>query len=137
MGYDEEEVFMEGFIEKFQEIKDELKTFVMRELDRWLIQERKKEKPKNESEDEEEEKAITSVFEHLAGTENELTRTDIRRILKLGFDRYEIIVDGFVKEYKSIQEKDDKEVHKALYSHLTKRGIIRNLEEDDTDDTDE
>ncbi|RGB21601.1 hypothetical protein C1646_678414, partial [Rhizophagus diaphanus] len=135
MGYDEEEVFMEGFIRKFQEIKDELKTVVMRELDIWLIQKRKKKESKNESdgEEDEEEETITSVYEHLAGTENELTKADIQRILKLGFDKYEIIVDGFVREYKSIQEKDDKEVHRALYSHLTKRGIIRNSEDDDTD----
>ncbi|RGB21427.1 hypothetical protein C1646_778055, partial [Rhizophagus diaphanus] len=139
MGYNEEEVFMEGFIGKFQEIKDELKTVVMKELDIWLIQERKKKEPKNESDDEkdEKEKEVTSMYERLSGTENELTKVDIRRILGLGFDQYEMIIDGFVREYKSIREKDDKEVHRVLYSYLVKRGIIRNLEEDDTDDTDE
>ncbi|RGB21942.1 hypothetical protein C1646_776947 [Rhizophagus diaphanus] len=123
------------WLERAQKIGDELKTFVMRELDIWLIQERKKKELENKSDDKDdgEEEIITSVYEHLAGTENELTKVDIQRILKLGFDKYEIIVDGFVREYKSIQEKVDKEVHRALYSHLTKRGIIRNPEEDDTD----
>ncbi|RGB21850.1 hypothetical protein C1646_777129, partial [Rhizophagus diaphanus] len=88
MGYNEEEVFMEGFIGKFQEIKDELKTFVMKELDRWLIQERKRKEPKDESDDEKDEKEeiVMSMYERLSGTENELTRADIRRILELGFD---------------------------------------------------
>ncbi|RGB24023.1 hypothetical protein C1646_773660 [Rhizophagus diaphanus] len=137
MGYDEEEVFMEGFIGKFQEIKDELKMFVMRELDIWLFQEKKKKEPKDESDnkEDEKEKVVTSIYEHLSGTENELTKADIRRILELGFDRYEMIIDGFIREYKSIQEKDNKEVHRVLYSYLVKRGIIRSLEEDDTDES--
>ncbi|RGB21898.1 hypothetical protein C1646_678232, partial [Rhizophagus diaphanus] len=139
MGYNEEKIFTEGFIRKFQEIKNELKTFVMEELDKWLVQERKKGELKDESDNEEDEKekVVTSMYEHLSKTENELTKTDIRRILELGFDRYEMIIDGFVRKYKSIKEKDDKEVHRVLYSYLIKRGIIRNLKEDDTDDTDE
>lgn len=44
MGYTEEEVFTEGLIEKFQEIKNELKPIVLRELDLWLAKKRKKEK---------------------------------------------------------------------------------------------
>ncbi|RGB23452.1 hypothetical protein C1646_774483 [Rhizophagus diaphanus] len=128
-----------SYRKKFQEIKDKLKTFVVKELDKWLVQGRKKKESKDESnnEEDEKEKVVTSMYERLSGTENELTKADIRRILELGFDQYEMIIDGFVREYKSIQEKDDKEVHRILYSYLVKRGIIRNLEEEDTDDTDE
>ncbi|EXX70847.1 hypothetical protein RirG_083780 [Rhizophagus irregularis DAOM 197198w] len=92
MGYTEEEVFTEGLIEKFQEIKNELKPIVLRELDLW--------------------------------------------ILRLGFDQYEIVIDGFVKEYKSVREKDDKEVYRILHSHLANRGLIWNRDEEDTDESD-
>ncbi|CAG8758421.1 11190_t:CDS:1, partial [Rhizophagus irregularis] len=102
MGYTEEEVFTEGLIGKFQEIKDGLKTAVTRELDLWLAKKRNKKEVENESSREEDEidKTIMAVYELLLETENELTKIDISRILRLGFDQYELVTDGFIREYK-------------------------------------
>ncbi|UZO13028.1 uncharacterized protein OCT59_004534 [Rhizophagus irregularis] len=137
MGYTEEEVFTKGLIGKFQEIKDGLKTAVMKELDLWLARKRKKRELENESSEEEDEidKIMISVCKTLLGTENELTKTDISRLLRLGFDQYEIVFDGLIREYKSVREKDDKEVHRVLYSHLISRGMSRNVNEEDTDES--
>ena len=109
----------------------------MKELDLWLAKKRKKKESRNESSDEENEtnEVVTTIYELLLGTENELTKTDINRILRLGFDQYEIVIDGFVREYKSVQEKSDKEVHKVLYSHLKERGLIIDSDKEDTDES--
>ncbi|POG71463.1 hypothetical protein GLOIN_2v1875885 [Rhizophagus irregularis DAOM 181602=DAOM 197198] len=98
----------------------------------------KKKKVESESSEEEDEidKIIASVYELLLETKNELTKADISRILRLGFDQYEIVIDGFVKEYKSVREKDDKEVYRILHSHLANRGLIWNRDEEDTDESD-
>ncbi|PKC54188.1 hypothetical protein RhiirA1_477800 [Rhizophagus irregularis] len=120
MGYTEEEVFTEGLIGKFQEIKDGLKTAVTRELDLWLAKKRNKKEVENESSREEDEidKTIMAVYELLLETENELTKIDICRILRLGFDQYELVTDGFIREYKVVHKKDDKKVHRPYKKYV-------------------
>ncbi|GBC30568.2 hypothetical protein GLOIN_2v1825001 [Rhizophagus irregularis DAOM 181602=DAOM 197198] len=137
MGYTEEEVFTEGLIGKFQEIKDGLKTAVTRELDLWLAKKRNKKEVENESSREEDEidKTIMAVYELLLETENELTKIDISRILRLGFDQYELVTDGFIREYKVVHKKDDKKhvkiylninFHEELMTHKRTPALTRN-----------
>ncbi|RGB22246.1 hypothetical protein C1646_776414 [Rhizophagus diaphanus] len=42
MGYDENIIFEEGFLENFREVKDELESHVIKELELWLAKKRKK-----------------------------------------------------------------------------------------------
>ena len=61
---------------------------------------------------------VQYLYELLVGTVNELTKIDIRRILKLGFDQYKIMTDGFIQEYKETWKENDEEVHRVLYLYL-------------------
>jgi centrosomal protein CEP76 len=56
-----------------------------------------------------------------------IEKEDMRRLLNLGFDEYEINTDGFWNEYEIQKNEEDKIVHKNLVKFLEQSGIIRNL----------
>ncbi|PKY57972.1 hypothetical protein RhiirA4_429383 [Rhizophagus irregularis] len=130
-GFNEEDIGNRQFLQEYIGL---IRIYPINEKNKkW-----KKKEAGNKSSEEEDEtnKTIITIYELLLGTKNELTKADISRILRLGFDQYEIVTDGFIREYKSVQEKNDKEVHKALYLHLVKRGLIRDVDEENTDESD-
>jgi centrosomal protein CEP76 len=56
-----------------------------------------------------------------------IEKKDIKRLLNLGFDEYEINIDGFWNEYEIQKNEEDKIVYKNLIKFLEQSGIIRNL----------
>jgi hypothetical protein len=56
-----------------------------------------------------------------------IKKEDMKRLLNLGFDEYEINIDGFWNEYEIQKNEENKIVHKNLVKFLEQSGIIRNL----------
>jgi hypothetical protein len=56
-----------------------------------------------------------------------IEKEDMKRLLNLGFDEYEINIDRFWNEYEIQKNEEDKIVHKNLVKFLERSGIIRNL----------
>jgi hypothetical protein len=110
---------------------------------RKLFKEEEIEKPKQDIEEksqelmdtlkEEKVKEISKKEEIEKYNDENITRSqkiekkDIKRLLNLGFDEYEINIDGFWNEYEIQKNKEDKIVHKNLVKFLEQSGIIRNL----------
>jgi hypothetical protein len=110
---------------------------------RKLFKEEEIEKPKQDIEEksqelmdtlkEEKVKEISKKEEIEKYNDENITRSqkiekkDIKRLLNLGFDEYEINIDGFWNEYEIQKNEEDKIVHKNLVKFLEQSGIIRNL----------
>lgn len=101
MGYEMDEIFENGFLEKFHEIKNELEPIIRKELELWKS--RKGKKP----EVDEEMKELNTLHVIITDQGYEIEKADIKRLFRLGFDRYELIVDGVIKEYLENRDKDD------------------------------
>jgi hypothetical protein len=110
---------------------------------RKLFKEEEIEKPKQDMEEKSQElmdtlkgekiKEITKKEEIEKYNDDNITKLqkiekeDMKRLLNLGFDEYEINIDGFWNEYEIQKNEEDKIVHKNLVKFLEQSGIIRNL----------
>ncbi|PKY60990.1 hypothetical protein RhiirA4_431515, partial [Rhizophagus irregularis] len=133
MGYKGGEIFEEGFLEKFSEIEDEPEDVIRRELKLW------KNRKEQDAEIDDEVEEINKLYEMFMGEGYEIEWSDINRLRRLGFDRDEIITDGFIRKYLEDREEDDKNVQRSLMQHLVKKGYgeISEKESDESDESDE
>ncbi|PKY62296.1 hypothetical protein RhiirA4_488539, partial [Rhizophagus irregularis] len=90
-------------------------------------------------EGDEELKELNTLYEIITEQGYEIEKADIKRLVRLGFDRYEIIIDGFMRKYLEDQEKNDKDVQRSLMLHLAKKGYggISDKESDESDESNE
>ncbi|POG63293.1 hypothetical protein GLOIN_2v1784231 [Rhizophagus irregularis DAOM 181602=DAOM 197198] len=70
----------------------------------------------------EETKELNTLYEIITEQGYEIEKLNIERLFRLGFDRYELVVDGFIRKYLENQERDDKDVQKSLMQYLAKKG---------------
>ncbi|CAB4405845.1 unnamed protein product [Rhizophagus irregularis] len=133
MGYEGGEIFEEGFLERFHEVKDGLEHTIKKELRLW------KEGKEEDVEIDEELKELNTLCEIITEQGYEIEKADIRRLFRLGFDRYEIIADGFIRKYLEDQEKDDKDIQRNLTQYLEKKGYgkMSDKETNESDESDE
>ncbi|CAB4444403.1 unnamed protein product [Rhizophagus irregularis] len=98
-----------------------------------------KEGKEEESEIDEEIKELNTLYEIITEQGYEIEKADIKRLLRLGFDRYEIIVDGFIRKYLEDREENDKNVQRSLMQHLVKKDYreISDKESDESDESDD
>ncbi|GBC29134.2 hypothetical protein GLOIN_2v1784231 [Rhizophagus irregularis DAOM 181602=DAOM 197198] len=69
----------------------------------------------------EETKELNTLYEIITEQGYEIEKLNIERLFRLGFDRYELVVDGFIRKYLENQERDDKDVQKSLMQYLAKK----------------
>ncbi|PKY55348.1 hypothetical protein RhiirA4_474724 [Rhizophagus irregularis] len=124
MGYEMDEIFEDGFLEKFHEIKDELEP--------------KGRKGKKAEVDEETEE-LNTLHEIITEQGYEIGKADIRRLIKMGFDRYKLILDGVIEKYLENRDKDDKDIQRILMQLLEAKGYgkVLDRESDEFDESDE
>lgn len=93
MGYEKGKIFKEGFLEKFSKVKDEFEDVIRRELKSW------KSRKEKEVEINEEIEELDMFYKMFTWKGYEIERSDIKRLFRLGFGRYELIADGFIRKY--------------------------------------
>src|SRR5688572_2130581 len=103
----------------------------------YTITETGDENEEEEAEIDEEAKELNTLYEIIMKQGYEIEKADIKRLFRLGFDCYEIIIDGFIGKYLEDQEKDDKDVQRILMQYVEKKGNISDKETDESDESDD
>ena len=132
MGYEGNEIFEERFLERFHEVKDGMEDTIKKELRLW------KEWKEEETEIIEEVKELDTLYEIITEQGYEIEKVDIERLFRLGFDRYEIVIEGFIRKYLEDRKGNDKDVQRSLMQYLEKGyGEISDKESDESDESDD
>ncbi|RGB27509.1 hypothetical protein C1646_673928 [Rhizophagus diaphanus] len=119
MGYEMDKIFEDEFLEKFHEIKNELELIIRKELELWKS--RKEKKP----EVDEEIKELNTLYEVITDQDYEIEKVNIKRLLSLEFDRYELLLDGIMRQYLENKEKNNEDIQRILMQLMETKGYGR------------
>ncbi|RGB39823.1 hypothetical protein C1646_754065 [Rhizophagus diaphanus] len=59
-------------------------------------------------------KELNTLHENITDLGHKIEKMDIKRLFSLGFDRYELLLDGVIRKYMENKDKDDEDIQRIL-----------------------
>ncbi|RGB23856.1 hypothetical protein C1646_773911 [Rhizophagus diaphanus] len=123
---------LEELMIKIEDERNEIKR-KLKELELWKS--RKEKKPEVDKEI----KELNTLYENITDLGYKIEKVDIKRLLNLGFDQYELFLDGIIEKYLENKDKNDKEIQRILMQLMKTKGYgrVSDREFDGSDESNE